>query len=113
MNSFYPKTEGVEFERPEGEMPEGAEPPAMPEGEVPALSEGGERPKMPQGGEYERPEGEIPKDFKKFEGEKSQGGRGGRDPGMGMEGIETAGEPSSEFVLSKESYQFGGITVKE
>ena len=93
--------EGTEFERPEGGKFE--KPEEMPEGAMP-----------PEGMEFP----ERPEDFEKFKGEKpldaqggqdSRGGRGGRGPGMGAG--EDA-EPTTEFVLSKDNYQFGGISAK-
>ncbi len=86
----FERPEGGKFEKPEG-MPEGAEPPELPEG-------------------MEFPE--HPEDFEKLKGEKpqdDQGGRGGRGSGMGA-GEDT--EPTTEFVLSKDNYQFGGISAK-
>ena len=66
------------------EMPEGMEfPGEFPEGEIPAMPEG---------------------DFK--ERDESRGG------GFGGKGINTDTEPSAEFVLSRENYQFGGIVKK-
>lgn len=79
-----------------GPMPEGMEFP----------KEG--RPEMPEG--MELPEGKVPA---MAEGEiKGKGGRpmGGDRGGAGM-GEDT--EPSAEFVLSKEAYQFGSIAEKE
>lgn len=60
----------------------------MPEGDVPAMPDG-ERPEMPEMKEGERPQG-----------------------GRGFGGNQMQGEATTEFVLSKESYQFGGITEK-
>lgn len=89
-----------------GQMPEDME---FPEGKRPELPEGmefpeGEHPEMPEGMEF--PEGEVPAmadGERKGRGERPMGGRGGA--GMGEEI-----EPSTEFILSKETYQFGGIT---
>ena len=93
--------EGMEF--PEGErleMPEGIE---FPEGEMPKMPERtefpeGEHPEMPEGTEF--PEGEM-----KDRGDHPMGGRGGADMREEM-------QPSTEFVINRETYQFGGITEK-
>ena len=100
--------EGEAPEKPEGEMPEmkDGEKPEMPEGEMPEMKEGeapekpeGEMPEMKDGEKPEMPEGEAP--------DMQKGGRG--EKGKGFEGAQT--ESSTEFVLSKESYQFSGITL--
>jgi len=85
--------------------------PGMPEGmEFPGGFEGGEMPEMPEGMEF--PEG--------FEGGEMPGmpegdfnGKGkGQGGGFEGKGEGAALEPDTEFVLSKENYQFGGITNK-
>ncbi|MBQ8598428.1 MAG: carbohydrate-binding domain-containing protein, partial [Lachnospiraceae bacterium] len=99
--------EGMEF--PEGERPEMPEGMEFPEGERSEMPEGmefpeGERPEMPEGMEF--PEGEVPamaEGEMKGRGERPMGGRGGADMGGNT-------EPSTEFTLSKETYQFAGIT---
>mgnify|MGYP003306550218 CR=1 FL=1 len=80
---------------PGGEMPE------MPEGERPEMPEmkDGEKPGMPEGEMLEMPDEERP--------QMPEDGKGGR----GQKGFASGEmEANIEFVLSKESYQFGGIT---
>lgn len=92
-----------------GEMPEGME---FPEGEMPEMPEGmefpeGEMPQMPEG--MEHPEGEVPAmadGGMKGKGERPMGGD------RGSAGMKENTQPSREFVLSREAYQFGGITEK-
>lgn len=78
----------MDGERPEipkeGEMPDG--------GEIPPIPEGGEMPPMPKGGEM------------------SGRGEGDRRPKMPGQNF---GEANTEFNLSKENYQFGGIIESE
>lgn len=75
--------------------------PEMPNGEIPAMAEGGKRPQMPEGGERpQMPEG----------GEKPQMPKDGERPKKPEEG--NYGEATTEFVFSKDVYQFGRIIEK-
>ena len=72
----------------------------------------GEMEKPFEGEMPERPEGAkppaMPEDVEKFDEEMPKGGRGDRGPAMGAR---EDMKPATEFVLSKDNYQFGGISV--
>ena len=84
---------------------------SMPGGEMPQLPEDFD-PEMMRGG---MPEGEMPQMPEDFDPEMIRGGMPEGEFPQGNKDFERnpqQGEVTTEFVLNKESYQFGGITEK-
>ena len=104
-----------------GQMPDGQQPPEMPEGEMPPMPEGetfpggmGQRPERPEGEGQRPPEGEMPEGETRHEhpeGEMPPGGfGGGQFPGGN-------GDPNAEtntlFYMQDKVNCFSGITAAQ